>query len=252
MTCLYLARRMLLELTRSRRVLGLWVLFPVAMLLLFGGVRSESMGGAGAAFAFTAPGILIGAALFFSCLGGPVSVMAGERERGTLSRLGATPVTGSQYFAGLVLAHLAIALGQSVLVYGITYAAGGGIDGSVAGSMVVLVLCTVAYVGAGFIIGMRWASGTEEINGTVAGIGVPLLVLGGTFFPTDMLPSALYAATQFNPVYHMNEAFRAVVRGEAGVWDVWPSLLVLGAFAVLAVLSGGRAWDRSVRAERAC
>ena len=94
MPSLHLAGRMLLEFTRSRRVLGLWVLFPVAMLVLFGWVRAEEAGGLGPAFAFTAPGILIGAALFFSCLGGPVSVIVGERERGTLRRLLASPMTG--------------------------------------------------------------------------------------------------------------------------------------------------------------
>jgi len=236
--------RMILEFTRSRRVLALWVLFPLSMLLLFGLVRSEEMGGLGPAFTFTAPGILIGAALFFSCLGGPVSVLVGERERGTLRRLMASPMTGTQYFVGLILAHLAIALGQAALVYGITYLVGGRIEGSFLGGLIILVLCIGAYVSAGFVIGTRFASGTEEINGTVAGIGVPLLVLGGTFFPADDLPSALFTATQLNPVFHMNQAFTAVARGDAGIWEVRASLLLLVGFMAFAVWIGSRAFNR--------
>lgn len=250
MVSLSLAGRMLLELSRSRRVLGLWVLFPLAMLLLFGWVRSEEMGGLGSAFAFTAPGILIGAALFFSCLGGPISVIVGERERGTLRRLLASPMTGSQYFMGLTLAHLCIALGQAALVYGVTYLVGGRFAGSLAGGCLVFVLCTGAYVGVGFIIGTRYASGAEEINGTVAGVGVPLLVLGGTFFPADELPPALYAAAQLDPVFHMNQAFKAVARGGARMGEVWPSVLVLCLFTVFAVWMGARAYNHMLRVEQ--
>jgi len=235
---------MILEFTRSRRVLGLWVLFPLAMLLLFGWVRSEEMGGLGPAFAFTAPGILIGAALFFSCLGGPVSVIVGERERGTLNRLMASPMTGRQYFAGLILAHMAIALGQAALVYGTTYLVGGRIEGSLVGGITILGLCIGAYVSAGFVIGTRFASGTEEINGTVAGIGVPLLVLGGTFFPADNLPPALFAVTQVNPVFHMNRAFTAVARGDSAIWEVWGSVVLLIGFVVCAVWVGSQAFNR--------
>ncbi|MFC1661521.1 ABC transporter permease [Gemmatimonadota bacterium] len=250
MASFHLAGRMLLEFTRSRRVLGLWILFPVAMLLLFGWVRLEDMGGLGISFEVTAPGILIGAALFFSCLGGPVSVIVGERERGTLRRILASPMSGGQYFMGLTLAHLAIALGQAALVYGITYLVGGRFAGSVIGGLVILVLCAGAYVGVGFIIGTRYASGAEEINGTVAGVGVPLLVLGGTFFPADMMPPALYAAAQLNPVFHMNLAFKAMARGEAGMAEVWPSLILLCVFTVCAVWMGSRAYNRMLRAEQ--
>jgi ABC-2 type transport system permease protein len=245
----YLAKRIILELTRSRRVLGLWVLFPLSMLLLFGWVRSEEMGGLGPAFGFTAPGILIGAALFFSCLGGPVSIIVGERERGTLRRLRASPMNGGQYLAGLTLAHLVIALGQAVLVYGITYLVGGHFEGSVAGGFCILALCIGAYVSAGFVIGARFASGTEDINGTVAGIGVPLLVLGGTFFPVDSLPPALYTATQLNPVFHMNRAFTAVARGDMGMMEAWPNVVLLVLFAACAAWMGGRAFNRALMAE---
>lgn len=240
----YLAVRIILEFTRSRRVFALWVLFPLSMLFLFGLVRSEEMGGLGPAFAFTAPGILIGAALFFSCLGGPVSVIVGERERGTLRRLQASPLTGGHYFGGLIQAHLAIALGQAALVYGVTYLVGGQLEGSFVGALLILGLCIAVYVSAGFVIGTRFASGTEEINGTVAGVGVPLLVLGGTFFPAENLPPALFTAAQLNPVFHMNQAFTAVARGNMGIGEVRGSLVLLTLFLAVAVWLGSRAFRR--------
>lgn len=53
-----------------------------------------------------------------------------ERERHTLKRLLLTPLSGTGYFLGVVLAHLVIASGQTVIVYAIAYAFGGRSDRS--------------------------------------------------------------------------------------------------------------------------
>lgn len=141
-----IALRILTEFARSRRVLMLWILFPAALLIIFGWVRADKLG-AGPAFAATAPGILIGAGLFFSCLGGPVSVIAAERERYTLRRLLAAPVGGYSYLLGVFIAHLAVAVGQVGVVYGITYLIGGRFAGSMGLAVVVLILSVLAYTG---------------------------------------------------------------------------------------------------------
>lgn len=74
------ARRILTESVRQRRSLLFWAAFPALMLLLFGSIyRAQPAMRAG--FDTTPAGILIGAALFFSCLGGTVSIIVAERER---------------------------------------------------------------------------------------------------------------------------------------------------------------------------
>jgi ABC-2 type transport system permease protein len=244
------AGRVLTELARSRRVLALWIGFPAAMLVLFGWVRAPRLGLADALTA-TAPGILIGAGLFFSCLGGPISVLVAERERHTLRRLLASPVAGTSYFLGVLLAHLAIAAAQVALVYGITVGAGGGFRGSVLLGAVILTLSVLAYVGLGFLVAGRVATSAEDVNGTVAGIGVPLLVLGGTFFPSEDLPRMLWTVAQVNPIYHMNDAFRAVAIEGVRVADVTGNVLVLALLASLAMLLGSRSYRRMLDVERA-
>ena len=83
---LLIAMRILRELMRTRRALLMWAVFPLLMLLLFGMIYSSG-GGSAHSFDRTAPGILTGAAMFFSCLGGPISVLVAERQSGTLRRL---------------------------------------------------------------------------------------------------------------------------------------------------------------------
>ena len=85
------AQRLLLEQWRQKRGLIFWAVFPSTMMLLFGLVYAHNAS-MRAGLDAAAAGILIGAALFFSCLGGTVAVIAAERERGTLPRLLTTPL----------------------------------------------------------------------------------------------------------------------------------------------------------------
>lgn len=93
---LAVSRRILIELTRTRRSLIFWAIFPTLMLLLFGTMYASG-NKPGVSFDHTAPNILIGAALFFSCLGGTVSTIAAERERRTLRRLLLSPLSPASY-----------------------------------------------------------------------------------------------------------------------------------------------------------
>ena len=243
------ARRVLGELQRNRRLTFFWIVFPTLMLLLFGWVYADGYGGLGPSFTATAPGILIGAAMFFSCLSGPVALIVGERERRTLRRLMVSPISGHAYFLGVVWAHLVIAAGQVALVYGITYGVGGGFLGSITLGFVIVMLSAVAYVGLGFLFGARLARRTEDVTGLVAAVGVPLLVLGGTFFTTDMLPPFLYTLAQFDPIFHMNQALRGAASGTSPGGMV-VNLVFLALFAPLSLTLGARSYASMLDRER--
>jgi ABC-2 type transport system permease protein len=240
---------MLRELWQTRRSLVFWVLFPSLMLLLFGLIYAGD-GSTAESFNYTAPGILIGAAFFFSCLGGPISAIVAERERGTLKRLLLSPLSGTSYFLGVLLAFLAVAAGQTVIVYGIAFAFGGSFHGSIVLGIVVILVSVASYVGLGFFFGSRFAKRTEEVNGPVAAIGVPLLVLGGTFFPSATLPSYLYQAAHLNPIFHMNEAMDAVSAEGLGWAAITDHLMFLTAFAALTLALGVRSYRQMLQRER--
>lgn len=246
---LAVSQRILLELWHTRRSLVFWALFPALMLLLFGLIYADGSGGTSRSFDYTAPGILIGAALFFSCLSGPTTVLVGERERHTLKRVLLSPLTGRSYFMGVVSAFLVIAAGQAAIVYGIAYAFGGRFRGSLALGALIVGLSVMAYVGVGFFFGARFAKSTEDVNGPVAAIGVPLLVLGGTFFPPDILPSYLLTAAHLNPVFHMNEALKAVSAVGAGWSDVGDHLIFLAFFSIACLWIGTQSYRRMLARE---
>jgi len=116
-------RRLMLEQWRQKKGLVFWAVFPATMMLLFGMVYAHNAS-MRAGLDAAAAGILVGAALFFSCLGGTVAVIAAERERGTLLRLLVTPLRPSAYFLGVVISQLLLALVQVVVLYAIAWLVG--------------------------------------------------------------------------------------------------------------------------------
>lgn len=246
---LTITARLLQELRHTRRMLLFWVLFPVLLLLLFGLMYAGSQGQA-RSFDSTVPGILIGAALFFSCLSGPVVTLVGERERGTLRRLLLMPLSSLSYFLGVLLFYLLVALLQTLVVYGVALLFGGRCHGPWPLAALLIVLSVVNYCGIGFVLGASLASRTEDVTGPISAIGVPLLVLGGTFFSPSLMPPFLRALANVNPIYHMIGALRRVSAGGAGWSVVWPSVAALSGMAVLTLGAGVIAYQRSLQKER--
>jgi ABC-2 type transport system permease protein len=86
-----------------------------------------------------------------------------------------------------------------------------------------------------------FAKRSEEVVVALSAIGVPLLVLGGTFFPLEIMPRAMQQVAQFDPMLHMNQAFKGVAAYGLGVSDLHIELIFLVLFCavsmVLAVVS---------------
>ena len=234
---LAVAQRLLREQWRQRRGLIFWAVFPAAMMLLFGLVyaHNDSMR---AGLDAAAAGILMGAALFFSCLGGTVAIIAAERERRTLRRLLASPLHPAAYFLGVVLAQLLLAAVQVVMLYAIAWFIGARYHGSLGLGGLILLLSVFAYVGMGFFLGARFARRSEEVVVALSAIGVPLLVLGGTFFPLEIMPGAMQALAHLNPILYMNQAYKGVAAYGMGVSELRFELAFLVVFCVLSLVLG--------------
>ncbi|MGP1375060.1 MAG: ABC transporter permease, partial [Almyronema sp.] len=248
---LAIAQRILTELGRRRRSLIFWAIFPVLILVLNGLILAErAQLSTAAAFENAAPPSLVGAALFFSCLGGSVATVVAEREHRTLKRLFLSPLSGLSYFLGIFVAHSAIGLGQTGLVYAIAFALGAQFNGSLLLGLAIILLSIVAYVGVGFILGTQFARRTEDVNALVAAFGVPLLILGGTFLPASLFPEVLLDIAQFNPVYHMNEALLGVAAAGEGLEAIAPHISFLIIFAGVMVILGWLSYQRMMQTER--
>ena len=245
------AQRILLELGRRRRSLIFWGIFPITILLLNGFILAERANLPTAeAFKQAAPVTLVGAALFFSCLGGSVATVVAEREQNTLKRLFLSPLSGLSYFLGIFLAHACIGIGQGILVYLVAAFFGVRIEQYLFLGLFVILMSISAYVGLGFILGTQFARRTEDVNALVAAFGVPLLILGGTFLPASLFPEGLLKIARFNPIYHQNEALLGLWGEGETFAAIQFHFLFLVVFTVLMMGGGWLSYQGMLRRER--
>jgi ABC-2 type transport system permease protein len=250
---LAVSQRISIELLRRRNSLIFWCLFPVSVLVINGLVLAEQSRlqlTVAQAFESAAPATLVGAALFFSCLGGTVSTVVAEREQQTLKRLFISPLSGLSYFLGIFLAYSSIGIGQALLIYTIAAFWNAKFQGSLLLGGLIILMSIFAYVGVGFVLGTQLARRTEDVNSLVAAFGVPLLILGGAFFPATFLPAALLKIAKFNPVYHMNQALVGVSANAQGLDKIGSHFWFLCIFTVVVVVTGWLSYQRMLRVER--
>jgi ABC-2 type transport system permease protein len=248
---LAVARRILTELLRRRRSLVAWAIFPVLILALNGLIVAEKNNLAiGVAFENAAPATLIGAALFFSCLGGSVATVVAEREQRTLKRLFLSPISGTSYFLGIFVAHTWIGVGQTLMVYLVAALVGARFSGNFGLGAIVILLSIASYVGVGFILGTQFARRTEDVNALVAAFGVPLLILGGVFLPASLFPESLLRWAEFDPVFHMNEALTGAWATDKDLAGIARHFWFLVGFAALTVMGGWLSYQRMLISER--
>lgn len=248
---LAVAQRILRELFRRRRSLIFWCIFPVLILLLNGFILQErGQLTTAKAFEYASPMSLVGAALFFSCLGGSVATVVGEREQRTLKRLFISPLSGISYFLGIFLAHSLIALGQTLLVYTISVFLGARFHGSIGLGIAIIILSVIAYVGVGFILGTQLARRTEDVNALVATFGVPLLILGGSFFPSTLFPKKMLDWAQYNPIYHINQALLGVWAEGKELSQISEHFRFILIFAMVMLCTGWLSYQQMLRLEK--
>jgi ABC-2 type transport system permease protein len=94
-----------------------------------------------------------------------------------------------------------------------------------------LVLTAVTFSLFGFIIGI-WADGFEKLQLVPLLVITPLIFLGGSFYPIDMLPPFWQTVTLFNPVVYLISGFRWSFYGIADV-SVGVSLGMTGFFLAI-------------------
>ena len=186
------------------------------------------------------PGIL-GMNMMFSCLFGVGYVVLRYRKSGFLKRLHATPLSAFEFLSAQVLSRLALIL----LVTAILYVGIGAIIGfHSAGSTLLLILLAVlgalSMIALGLTIAARFSS-EELVGGLLNLLTWPMMVLSGIWFSLEGSPRWVQWAAHVFPLTHVLDAARAVMLDGAGLVQIAPHLLFLGATA-LAFLAFG-AWS---------
>jgi ABC-2 type transport system permease protein len=192
------------------------------------------------------PGIL-GMNMMFSCLFGVGYVVLRYRKSGFLKRLHATPLTALEFLCAQVLSRLGLILFVTAVLYG---GIGAMIGFHSSGSTVLLALLAVtgslSMIALGLTIAARFSS-EELVGGLLNVLTWPMMLLSGIWFSLEGSPRWVQWVAHLFPLTHVLDAARAVMLDGAGLAQIAPNLVFLGATA-LAFLAFG-AWSFRWRIE---
>ena len=186
------------------------------------------------------PGILA-MNLMFSCLFGVGYVVLRYRQSGFLKRLHATPLTAFEFLTAQVLSRLSIIVFITVALYfGVGTLIGFHNAGSVALLLLLMVLGALSMIALGLTVAARFAS-EELVNGLLNLLTWPMMLLSGVWFSLAGSPRWVQWVADILPLTQLLHAARAVMLYGAGLEQIAPSLLYLGAVTLVFLAFG--AWS---------
>lgn len=180
-------------------------------------------------FRFTAPANLVMFALIAGCTAG--ARLAAMRSSGMGARLAVTPAGRFELLAGLAIGPLQLITGQALflLVAGATlFGVAWGPPGAVALLTASLVVTSAAIALA---LGTLYR-GVEQAVALGPFLGLGLGMLGGCWWPLEIVPPALRAFAQISPATWAMEGYLDLVARGGDATDVAPNAAALLAFAV--------------------
>jgi len=167
-----------------------------------------------------------------------------ERLSGTFDQLQLTPATNLEILLGKLLPLGAVfSLDVALMVLAAGLVLGVWPTGSVLLFFVVSTFYVATTLSLGLIFSATSATAAEAAQKTVL-FSVPLVQLSGFAFPIRNMPTPVQWLTEVFPATHYIRFTRGLyLRGE-GVAELWPELLVLGAFGVALVAVALRTLER--------
>ena len=160
---------------------------------------------------FYAPGIAVyGLMILISTA---AEIIAGDREKGFLSRMFTTPAKPSDFILGYSLPFIPVLIVSTLIYLGVGMALGLTVVGNLGHAFLIFFLTGLCGIGTGMIVGSLVKSESQ------AGVSwlfiVPMAMLSGAWFTVDRMPSALRSVAEAFPFIHAIDASRAVLNGSS-------------------------------------
>ncbi len=226
------AGRVLTQIRHDPRTIGLLLIVPSILIGLMAWIFTDTP-----VFNQVGPAML---ALFPFTMMFVVTSISTLRERrsGTLERLLTLPIGKLDFILGYTLAFGLLAIAQATIAVSFAvWVCGLTIEGSI------WLLLAVALADAvlGTTLGLfasAFARTEFQVVQFMPAIVFPQVLLCGIILPRDQLPDALHAISEWLPLSHAIDALNAVARDDQDAGYVAGKLLIIGAFALGALILG--------------
>ena len=159
--------------------------------------------------------------------------IAGERERGTIEQLIATPVSGLEILLGKLFVYMGFGFlsATSMLVVAVYV-----FNLVVRGSVLLIVLFLTVFLTASLSLGTLISAGSKtqmQAVQTVMPMIYIMIFLSGTFYPIEAMSPLVQPISYVLPLTYMIHALRAVIVKGAGLEVVTNDLIFLSTYTVV-------------------
>jgi ABC-2 type transport system permease protein len=213
------------------------VIPSVSQLHPKGGVSAGSLANANY-IDFLAPGILAYAILTAGLSAG--IRLVGDRERGTLRRVRATPIPVWAFLASSVISQLVLVAVQVVVLLGVGHVMYGvGLGPSPALVVLMLLVGALCFLGGGFLIA-GIANRDQAAIVLMNLITLPQLFIAGIFYPVSGAPAWLRDLSVIMPLKYFADGLRGLMAQAQSLSAVTPDLLVLIGIGIVVLVLASR------------
>lgn len=233
------AVRVLTQIRRDPRTIGLILIIPLLLLTLFWWMVKDlppSPMTAGLDFDVVGPKLMGLFPLIMMFLITSVTTLR-ERQSGTMERLMASPAGRGDVVLGYMLAFGILATLQGVIV--VSYAVwvlGMNVEGPLWALMIIIVLDAI--LGTALGLAASSAARTEfQAVQMMPAIILPQLLIAGLFIPRDQMPTVLEWISDAMPLSYSIDALRELA-SSADASLIWNEIGILAAFIVGALVLG--------------
>ena len=224
---LAITERIIRQILRDRRSIGLLVVGPLIVMSLVGFSLYEQR----AVLDRVAPGLLAVFVLFFTFILTGVGFLR-ERAQGTLERLQTTLVGSFDIMLGYMLGFLIFAIVQTVVILLFTiFALKIEYVGSLWEIGVVLFLLVTVAVSLGIFIS-SFASNEFQVVQFIPIVLAPQIFLSGVIIPVEQMPALFEWLSVVIPLTYAVDALQEIMLLGTDLTTLWFNLSVIAAFSV--------------------
>jgi ABC-2 type transport system permease protein len=161
--------------------------------------------------------------------------LANQRQTGAMRHLFSTPLSMSVWVGSRILANVALAALQVLVLYGVAatlfHVSG---PANLLGSILFLALSALATLGIGMVVGV-FAPSSDAAFPISMILYMGLLFLGGAMVPLQIAPPIFLKLAKMTPSYYMNDGLRAMMMAGDSLGSIWPHLLIVGGIALVTI-----------------
>jgi ABC-type Na+ efflux pump permease subunit len=169
--------------------------------------------------------------VMFTVFGGMTALIV-ERKQWTLQRLAAMPITKAQLLGGKILARFVLGLSQFSALFLIGVLVGMNFGADPLALVLIGLTYTLAVTALSFALGTRLKT-EAQAGGLGLLLSLVLAPLGGAWWPLEVVPEFMRVAGHISPVAWAMDGFFSLIYESGRLGDVWPSIAVLLAIAVV-------------------